>query len=229
MKTIGMIGGLSWESTTDYYRLINEGVKSALGGLHSARCLLNSVDFAEIEALQSAGDWEAAGQQMALAAQALERGGADFILICSNTMHKVVPAIESLTRLPILHLADATADRILEQKLQTIGLLGTRYTMEEEFYRQRLEQRGLRVIIPESFGRDLINNIIYQELCLGACRFDSRQAVLKEINQLTAQGAQGIILGCTELGILIKQTDTTVPLFDTTEIHANAAVQYALK
>lgn len=144
-------------------------------------------------------------------------------------MHKVVPAIESLTRLPILHLADATADRILEQKLQTVGLLGTRYTMEEEFYRQRLEQRGLRVLIPASFGRDLINNIIYQELCLGTCRFDSRQAVLNEINQLTAQGAQGIILGCTELGILIKQTDTTVPLFDTTEIHANAAVQYALK
>ena len=229
MKTIGMIGGMSWESSLEYYRIINEEVRERMGGLHSAKSLMISVDFAEIEAMQHEGRWDDAGKAMADAALSLERGGADLIILCTNTMHKLAPQIEAAVRIPLLHIADATAGQIQTAGLHTIGLLGTRFTMEEDFYRGRLEKKfGLKVLIPEKQERDLIHQVIYDELCLGIIREDSREAYRTILHQLVAAGAQGIILGCTEIGLLVGPEDSPVPLFDTTRIHAEEAVTTAL-
>lgn len=229
MKTIGLIGGMSWESTAEYYRILNQAVQQRLGGLHSAKCLLYSVDFAEIEELQQTGRWDAAGQILANAAQRLERGGADCILLCTNTMHKNAPAIEAATTIPFIHIADATAARICAQGYTTVGLLGTRFTMEEDFYTGRLRnQFQLRVLTPSSAERILIHQVIYHELCLGIIRDDSRAGYRAAIEQLVKNGAQALILGCTEIGLLIKPEDSPIPVFDTTRIHAEAAVEWAL-
>jgi aspartate racemase len=229
MKTIGLIGGMSWESSLEYYRILNEQVRLRLGGLHSARCLMLSVDFAEIEDLQRKGCWEEAGQMMAEAARCLELGGADFLVICTNTMHKSTPQIESAVKIPLLHIADATAGRIRQAGLHKIGLLGTRFTMEEDFYRGRLEQRfGLEVLVPEEASRELVHRVIYDELCLGSIREESRQAYRAVLQDLAQAGAEGIILGCTEIGLLVGAEDAPVPLFDTTRIHAEEAVLMAL-
>ena len=229
MKTIGLLGGMSWESTVPYYRIINQTVRERLGGLHSARCVLWSFDFDEIEALQAAGDWPAATQRMVDAGLALQRAGADFLVICTNTMHKMAGAVEDATRLPLLHIADATADAIRAAGFGTIGLLGTRFTMEEEFYRGRLADRhGLQVLIPNDADRQIVHDVIYNELCAGQIKAESRQAYAEIIGRLRDAGAQGIILGCTEIGLLIKPDDSPLPLFDTTEIHARAAAEFAL-
>jgi aspartate racemase len=229
MKTIGLLGGMSWESTGEYYRVINTLVKARLGGLHSAQCVVWSFDFAEIEALQMAGDWERAAQRMTDAGQALERAGADGIVICTNTMHKLVPQMEAHLRIPILHIADATAAHIRQSGIQSIGLLGTRYTMEHDFYKGRLEQKfGLKVFTPDEADRQQINRVIYDELCLGVIRPDSRTTYLETMDKLTAAGAQGVILGCTEITLLVKPEHTPIPLFDTTYLHAQAAVEWAL-
>lgn len=229
MKTIGLLGGMSWESTMTYYQLINQGVKARLGGLHSAKVVLYSVDFHEIEALQHQGDWAAAGAALAQAGRSLEVAGADFLVICTNTMHKVVPAITAEINIPILHIADATAAAITAQGIQTIGLLGTQFTMEQAFYKHRLiEQHGLRVLIPETGDRAVIHRIIYEELCLGQIVPASRDACLAIIQNLQQQGAEGIIAGCTEITLLINPADLPLPLFDTTAIHAAAAVDAAL-
>ena len=229
MKTIGLIGGMSWESTVPYYRMINEGVKQRLGGLHSARTVMYSVDFHDIEELQRANRWDEAGTLLGAAARALEAAGADFIVLCTNTMHKVVPAIQAAVTIPLLHIADATAARIREAGIHTVGLLGTRFTMEQDFYRGRLRQRGLTVIVPEQADRDLVHRVIYDELCLGAIRDGSRDAYRTIIGRLIAAGAEGIIFGCTEIGLLVAQADSTVPVFDTTAIHAESAVDFALR
>jgi aspartate racemase len=230
MKTIGLIGGMSWESSIEYYRIINEGVGARLGGLHSAKSVMVSVDFAEIEALQHQGRWEAATQVMIQAAQDVERGGADCVVICTNTMHKMADAIQEKIQIPLLHIADATAERIQEQGLSRIGLLGTRFTMEEDFYKGRLEGRfGLQVLIPQAQARRVIHRVIYDELVLGKIEARSKTQYLDIITTLVQQGAQGIILGCTEIGLLVKQSDCRVPLFDTTVIHATAAVEWALR
>lgn len=228
MKTIGLIGGMSWESTVTYYRIINEQVKKRLGGLHSAKCLLYSVDFEEIERCQSEGNWAKAGAILAEAAQSLEKAGADFIVICTNTMHKVIAGIKEKITIPILHIADATAVEIKKQDLVKVGLLGTIYTMEEDFYKSRLIQNGLQVIVPEQADRQNVNKVIFGELCLGQIRPSSRDFVKKVIYKLAENGAEGIILGCTEIGLLIKKKDSHVPLFDTTIIHAVEAVNCAL-
>ena len=228
MKTIGLLGGMSWESTELYYRWINEGVKKRLGGLHSARIVLVSVDFQEIETLQHEGRWEEAGAALAQAAQQIEAAGADFLLICTNTMHKVAPQIEAAINIPILHLADATAVRIQQHGLKKVGLLGTNFTMEQDFYRGRLEQHGLEVIVPNAADRAVVHGVIYNELCLGQVEDASRQEFLRIIDDLHAQGAEGIIEGCTEIVMLVQQQHTAVPLFDTTAIHAEAAVNRAL-
>jgi aspartate racemase len=229
MKTIGLIGGMSWESSLEYYRLINEGIKERLGGLHSARCLLDSVEFAEVEEMQREGRWEEAGELMAQSARNLERGGAEFIVLCTNTMHKLAPQIEAAVSIPFLHIADATARRVHAQGLATIGLLGTRFTMEQDFYKGRLEDPfGLRVLVPKASQRDLVHHVIYDELCLGVTREASRQAYRDIIGDLVGAGAQGVILGCTEIGMLVKPKDSPVPLFDTTRIHAEAAVEFSL-
>ncbi len=230
MKTIGLLGGMSWESTELYYRWINSGVKAQLGGLHSAKVALYSVDFQEIETLQHAGDWDAAAAILAAAAQNIEAAGADFLLICTNTMHKVAPQVEAAISIPLLHLADATAEQIKMQGLDTVGLLGTNFTMEQDFYRGRLTQKhGLNVIVPPAADRQLVHDIIYNELCLGEVKEDSRQTYLRIINDLHAAGAQGVIEGCTEIVMLVQQHHTSVPLFDTTAIHAQAAVVKALE
>ena len=230
MKTIGMIGGMSWESTLEYYRIVNQEVKARLGGLHSAKCLLYSVDFEEIERLQHADQWTAAGEVLARAAQGLERGGADFILICTNTMHKVAAAVAAGVAIPLLHLADATAEEITKKGLKKIALLGTRFTMGEDFYKGRLVALyGLEVLIPNEQEMDVIHRVIYEELCLGNINSDSRQKYLDVIGRLKDEGAEGVILGCTEIGLLVKQKDTDIPLFDTTAIHARAAVDVALR
>ncbi len=230
MKTIGLIGGMSWESTVPYYRTINRAVAGRLGGLHSAKVLLYSVDFHEIEVLQRENRWEEAGDEMASAASALERGGAAFLVLCTNTMHKVVPRIEAAVGIPLLHIADATASRVRERGLRRVGLLGTRFTMEEDFYRGRLEERhGLEVLVPDRGGRDLVHRVIYEELCLGQVREGSRAAYRRVVGDLVARGAAGIILGCTEVGLLLRQEDADVPLFDTATIHAEAAVDVALR
>ena len=230
MKTIGMIGGMSWESTLEYYRIVNQDVKARLGGLHSAKCLLYSVDFEEIERLQHENRWEEAGELLGRAARRLEKGGADFILICTNTMHKVAEAVQQSVSIPLLHLADATAEVIKEKGLKKIALLGTRFTMEEDFYKGRLvDHYGLDVLVPNEQEMDVIHQVIYEELCLGKINSESRQKHIDVIDRLKGEGAEGAILGCTEIGLLVKQEDTDVPLFDTTEIHARAAVDFALR
>ncbi len=230
MKTIGMIGGMSWESTLEYYRIVNQAVKASLGGLHSAKCLLYSVDFEEIEALQHRNQWAEAARMMVGAAQSLEKGGADFVIICTNTMHKVAEAVEQGVSIPLLHIADATAEKIKAAGMQKIALLGTRFTMEEDFYKGRLVKSfGLDVLVPSESEMDVVHNVIYQELCLGRIESASRQKYLDIIDHLVAGGAEGVILGCTEIGLLVTQADTRVPLFDTTEIHAKAAVEFALR
>ena len=229
MKTIGLIGGMSWESTVPYYRAINETVKQHLGGLHSAKLVLVSVDFAEIEHLQKVGDWDTAGQLLAAAAQSLQRAGADFVVLCTNTMHKVAAAIEAAVSIPLLHIADPTAQAIQAAGVTTVGLLGTRFTMEQAFYKDRLsEKHGLHVLVPPSDARDTVHRIIYEELCLGQVRDDSRQAYRAIMAALVAQGAQAIILGCTEISLLVGAADATVPLFDTTALHARSAALHAL-
>jgi len=229
MKIIGLIGGMSWESTVTYYRLINEGVKQRLGGLHSAKILLDSVDFHEIERLQSSGDWDTAGVILANSARALEHAGADFLVLCTNTMHRVAPAIENGVTIPLLHIADATAAQIKRAGLRTIGLLGTRFTMEQDFYRGRIEAHGIKVVAPDAEDRDLVHRVIYDELCLGDIRDDSRNAYREVIARLAARGAEGIIFGCTEIGLLVSAADSPVPAFDTTAIHAASAVEFALR
>ncbi len=229
MKTIGLLGGMSWESTELYYRWINEGIKAKLGGLHSAKIAMVSVDFQEIETMQHAGDWDAAGEALAAAGKQIEAAGADFLLICTNTMHKVAPQVEAAIDIPLLHLADATAMQIKAQGYDTVGLLGTNFTMEQDFYRGRLEEKhGLTVIVPNAEDRQLVHSVIYNELCLGQVKADSRAEYLRIIDSLQAAGAQGVIEGCTEIVMLVQQPHTTVPLFDTTAIHAQAAVDLAL-
>ena len=228
MKTIGLLGGMSWESTQTYYRLINEGVKSRLGGLHSAKLVLYSVDFAQIEALQHQGDWPATARILSGAALSLENAGADFLMIGTNTMHKVAPEIEEAINIPLLHIADATANVLTQDNIQRVGLLGTRFTMEQAFYRERLEAAGIEVVTPDAPQRAEVHRVIYEELCQGEIQAPSREAYLAVINSLAEQGAQAVILGCTEIGLLIKQTDTPVPLYDTTAIHAAQAVNQAL-
>ena len=229
MKIIGLIGGMSWESSAEYYRIINEEVKKRLGGLHSAKCLLYSVDFEEIERFQTKGEWENAGEKLGDAASSLEKAGAEFILICTNTMHKVVDAIQSKINIPILHIADATAEQINKQEITNIGLLGTSYTMEQDFYKSRIESKGINVIVPNTEEREIVNKIIFEELCLGKIHQESRDYYKSVIQNLIISGAQGIILGCTEIGLLIKPGDSEVPLFDTTYIHALEAVNLSLK
>lgn len=229
MKTIGLIGGMSWESTIPYYRQINETIKERLGGLHSAKIVLYSVDFHDIERLQHIGDWDGSGAMLAEAARSLEKAGSEFLVLCTNTMHKVAPAIEAAVAIPLLHIADPTAAKIKEAGYNSVGLLGTRFTMEQEFYRDRLRNRhGLHVMVPNEVDRDTVHRIIYEELCLGAVLPDSRGAYRRIIEDLASQGAEAIILGCTEISLLVDQQDSRVPLFDTTAIHARAAAEMAL-
>jgi aspartate racemase len=229
LKIIGLIGGMSWESTVPYYRLINETIKERLGGLHSAKLILYSVDFHEIERLQHTGDWDGAGNLLSGAARSLQLAGADFLVLCTNTMHKVAAAIETAVDIPLFHIADPTAQEIKQAGFTTIGLLGTRFTMEQDFYRDRLQlQHGLRVLIPALDDRDRVHTIIYDELCLGKLIPESRQVYRRVIADLVRQGAQAIILGCTEISLLVDQHDSEVPLFDTTSIHARKAAQWAL-
>lgn len=229
MKTIGLIGGMSWESTIPYYRAINEAVRERLGGLHSAQIVLWSVDFQEIERLQMRGDWEAAGEMMADAARRVAAAGADFLVLCTNTMHKVAPAIEAATPLPLLHIADPTGEAIRHAGFRRVGLLGTRFTMEQDFYRARLRDRhGLEVLVPEAEDRERVHRIIYDELCRGEIRPDSRASYASVMAGLVERGAEGIVLGCTEIALLVGPADGTVPLFDTTALHARAAAERAL-
>ena len=228
MKTIGLIGGMSWESTISYYKIINEEVKNRLGGLHSAKIILHSVEFDEIERCQASGDWEKSGRILGTAAQGVEAAGADFILICTNTMHKVVPQIASMIRIPVIHIADSTADELEKYRIKKVGLLGTKYTMTQDFYKQKLIDRGIDVSIPDETDINVINNIIFHELCVGEIKTESREKFKKIIDGLKAQGMEGVILGCTEIGLLIQQTDSSLPVFDTTLIHAGHAADIAL-
>ena len=229
MKTIGLIGGMSWESSLEYYRIINEQVREKLGGLHSAKSLMFSVDFDEVEKLQHQGKWMDATEIMIGAAKRLEKGGADFIVICTNTMHKMAGDIQNAVKIPLLHIADATAERIRATGINKVGLLGTKFTMEEDFYKRRLINKyNLQVLIPDEKERQIVHDIIYQELCLGSIQKSSKDQFIKSINNLASHGARAVILGCTEISLLIKQEDVDVPLFDTTRIHAEAAVDYAL-
>ncbi len=229
MKTIGLLGGMSWESTASYYTAINTAVKVSLGGLHSAKICLYSVDFAEIETLQMAGDWQQAGQMLAQAAKNIAAGGADGLLICTNTMHKVADQIEAAIDIPLLHIADATAKKLLADGVQKVGLLGTRFTMEQDFYKSRLmEKYGIDVLVPTEPERQAVHDIIYTELCLGHINAGSKQRYLEVIAQLQQRGAEAVILGCTEIALLVEQSDTSMPLYDTARIHALAAVEWAL-
>lgn len=230
MKTIGLIGGLSWESSAEYYRIVNESVQARLGGVHSAQCLMWSFDFAEIEALQFAGDWDAATARMVAATRAVERGGADVIVICSNTMHRMADAVAAAVSVPLLHIADPTGEAIVAAGVRTVGLLGTRFTMEEDFYRGRLAERfGLDVLIPDEADRETVHEIIYRELIVGDFREESRERYRGVMARLAERGAGAIILGCTEIGLLVGDADSPVPLFDTTRLHAEAAVDFALR
>ncbi len=229
MRVIGLLGGMSWESSMEYYRLINQTVKERLGGFHSAKSVMVSVDFAEIEALQSAERWADATRLMIAAAKQVERAGANFLVICTNTMHKMAEEVQATLNIPILHIADATADAIKKTNIQTVGLLGTRFTMEQDFYRQRLiDKHGLAVLIPDEAGRDCVHRVIYEELVKGIISEESRQEYQKVVGELVKRGAEAIILGCTEIGLLLKAEHSPVPLFDTTVIHATAAVEYSL-
>ena len=229
MKTIGLLGGMSWESTIPYYRIINEEIKNRLGGLHSAKIILYSVEFDEIEKCQSAGDWEKSGEILGRAARGIEAAGADFLLICTNTMHKVVPQIASMIRIPIIHIADAAADELEKNHIRCAGLLGTKYTMTQDFYKKKLTDRGIRVLIPEEEDIETINSVIFNELCVGIIREESRRRFTEIIRKLKESGAEGIILGCTEIGLLIRPSDADIPVFDTTVIHAEKAAEKALE
>lgn len=225
MKTIGLIGGMSWESTITYYQVLNETIKQVLGGLHSAKCILYSVDFEEIEKCQANGDWNRSAEILSDAAQSLEKAGADYIVICTNTMHKVADEIERHIQIPLLHIAEMTAVELEKSGITKVGLLGTKYTMQQDFYKCILENRGIHVVIPNEDQVELVNDIIYNELCLGVISNESKQQYLDIIDDLVKSGVQGVILGCTEIGLLVKQDDTDIPLFDTTLIHAkNAAL-----
>lgn len=228
MKTIGLLGGMSWQSTAQYYRLANELVAARLGGLHSAQCVLYSVDFATIEQLQKQDRWDDAGARLAAAAKSLEAGGADLLLICTNTMHKVYDQIAGAVSVPVLHVVDVTADAVRAAGITTVGLLGTAFTMEQSFYRDRLASSGLNVVIPDDAQRVLIHRVIFDELCLGVIRDESRAAFVEVINGLVARGVQGVILGCTEIELLLRPGDADVPLFPTTQLHISAAVEQAL-
>ena len=228
MKTIGLIGGMSWESTVTYYKIINETVKEKLGGLHSAKCILYSIDFQEIEECQANGNWEKSGEILGEAANNLEKAGADFIVICTNTMHKVINQIKEKISIPILHIAEMTAEKILEKGLKNIALLGTKYTMEQDFYKSKLIEKEINVIIPDKNDIEIINKVIYDELCLGTINSNSKKKFLEIVDKLRSKGAEGIILGCTEIGLLIKNEDTDVPLFDTAIIHAEEAAIYSI-
>lgn len=228
MKTIGLIGGMSWESTVPYYQIINEEVRQKLGGLHSARIILYSVEFDEIEKCQSSGNWEKSGEILGHAAQGLEAAGADFILICTNTMHKVAPQIASMIHVPVIHIADATADELKKNHIGKVGLLGTKYTMTQDFYKQKLIDRGIEVIIPDDGDIEAVNDIIFHELCVGKILDGSRSRFQEIIKRLQEKGAEGVILGCTEIGLLIHQSDSSLPIFDTTLIHAKKAAEIAL-
>ncbi|MCP4187520.1 MAG: aspartate/glutamate racemase family protein [Gammaproteobacteria bacterium] len=228
MKTIGLIGGMGWESTQFYYRQINEGIRSRLGGLHSAQILLYSVDFDPIEKLQNAGDWDAAAEILSSAAQSLEAGGADFFLICTNTLHRVAEPIKASVKIPLLHIADATAKVLLTDGIEKIGLLGSAFTMEQAFYRDRVSDFSIEVIVPEGPQRRQVHDIIYQELCLGQVLASSKQVYLNIIKDLQQAGCEAIILGCTEICMLVDQQDTDIKLYDTTAIHAQQAVDRAL-
>jgi aspartate racemase len=229
MKTIGMIGGMSWESSLEYYRLLNLGIKERLGGLHSARCLMYSVDFAEIEILQHKGRWEEATQIMVDAARRVERGGADFLIICTNTMHLMADEVQKEIDIPLIHIADAAARKIQAMGLNRVGLLGTRFTMEQDFYKGRLQSlHGIEVMIPDEKGKQLVHDVIYNELCLGKIKDESRKRYKEIIAEMGNRDAQGVILGCTEIPLLIKQKDSDLPIFDTTTIHAEAAIEFAL-
>lgn len=228
MKTIGLIGGMSWESTITYYKVINETIKRLMGGLHSAKCLLYSVDFYEIEEYQASGQWDKSATVLAEAAMNLEKAGADFIVICTNTMHKVVPAIQDKISIPILHIAEATADELIHNNICKVGLLGTKYTMTQDFYKNKLIEKGIDVLIPSQADIEIVNKVIYQELCQGSIKKQSKEEYLRIIETLYANGAQGVILGCTEIGLLVQQTDTEIPLFDTTLIHGEKAAKLSL-
>ncbi|MCP4340184.1 MAG: aspartate/glutamate racemase family protein [Desulfobulbaceae bacterium] len=229
MKTIGLLGGMSWESTTHYYRLLNQGINEKLGGLHSAKIAMVSVDFQPLEILMRQGEWRECGERLAGAAQKIEMAGADFLLICTNTMHKLADVITEAVNIPLLHIADATAERIKAENIQSVGLLGTSFTMEEEFYSGRLkEKHGLNVIIPSKEDRKKVHDIIFEELCLGKVRTESRMTYLNIIETMHLQGAEAVIEGCTEIGMLVEQNHTKVPLFDTTALHVEQAVRLAL-
>ena len=229
MKTIGLLGGMSWESTSSYYEFVNEGVKKKLGGLHSAKVVLYSVDFDEIEKLQHSGDWEGTALILSDAAAKIQAGGADFLLICTNTMHKVADKIQASIDIPIVHIADATAMSLAAGGIKKVGLLGTRFTMSEDFYKGRLKSEfGLEVLVPSEKDQDIVHNIIYSELCLGDIKDDSRKSVLDIIESLGSAGAEAVILGCTEIALLVQQEHTEMPLYDTTTIHASRAVELAL-
>lgn len=229
MKTIGLIGGMSWESSIEYYRIINETVRAKLGGLHSAKSIMYSVDFAEIEVLQHQGKWDEAAELMIAAAKNVENGGADFVIICTNTMHKMADEVQKHIQIPLLHIADATAKTIKARGLRRIGLLGTKFSMEEDFYRGRLaEKHGLEVLIPTTEEREIVHRVIYDELCVGKIDRASKEQYISIMDRLVKNGAEGIILGCTEISLLVRDEDSHVPLFDTTNIHAVAAVEYAL-
>ena len=229
MKTIGIIGGMSWESTVTYYQIMNETVKQELGGLHSAKILLYSVDFSEIERCQAEGDWEKSGDILASAAESLEKAGADFLVIATNTMHKVAPQIQKRIQIPIVHIAEVTAEELKQNHITTVALLGTKYTMTQEFYKEKLENAGITVLIPDAQEIEVVNSIIYDELCLGSILEKSKERYLQVIAELKKRGAQGVILGCTEIGLLIKQEDTDLPVFDTTRIHAVKAAKLSLE
>lgn len=229
MKTIGLIGGMSWESTVTYYQIINDTIKEKLGGLHSAKIIMYSVDFSEIEECQAKGDWDKSAEILGKAAEILENGGADFIVICTNTMHKVAPQIQKRIKIPILHIADATAETLIKTGIKKVALLGTKYTMTQDFYKERLISNGLSVIIPNDKDVERVNNIIYNELCLGIVSNDSRQVYSSIIEKLKSNGAEGVILGCTEIGLLIQQKDSVLPVFDTTKIHAQKAALKAIE
>ena len=228
MKTIGLIGGMSWESTVTYYKIINETVKERLGGFHSGKILLYSVDFAEIEECQTKGEWEKSAEILSEAAENLEKAGADFIVICTNTMHKVAGKIQENIKIPVIHIADATAHKLKQDGILKTALLGTKYTMTQDFYKEKLRENGIEVLIPEEKDIEIVNHVIYEELCLGKILDSSRKEYIRIIDGLKEKGAQGVILGCTEIGLLISQKDSSLPVYDTTEIHALSACEKAL-
>lgn len=228
MKTIGLIGGMSWESTVTYYKIINETVKERLGGFHSGKILLYSVDFAEIEECQAKGEWEKSAEILSEAAENLEKAGADFIVICTNTMHKVAGEIQENIKIPVIHIADATAHKLKQDGILKTALLGTKYTMTQDFYKEKLRENGIEVLIPEEKDIEIVNHVIYEELCLGKILDSSRKEYIRIIDGLKEKGAQGVILGCTEIGLLISQKDSPLPVYDTTEIHALSACEKAL-